>query len=322
MEFIEIMRCIAAVSVLNSHYDDVYPVPLDGGGEFGLAIFFLLSGYLSVNINNETRFHKWIIKRVMRMYIPIFIWQLLLIFVTSEELISGKEILSRFIYPTNYWFVSYMVIVYIAYYLIYKFIYMKYDTKGVKYLLITLLIIFTVLYFMRVDFSRYCMQTYSVYAKILWLFCSVLGLYLRKNINIKCEKRNKKIYQIVLFFCMYGLMKIVMKFAQIHTDLFYIQCFVTIFAILCTVCMFLYLRKADEQLRKIKNIRWIDGIIEMISKSSMELYIVQFFFIDVFADFFFPLNWLLITVTAIMTGYLLHRISNKIMGRVMKRGQG
>lgn len=32
MEFIEIMRCIAAVSVLNSHYDDVYPVPLDGGG--------------------------------------------------------------------------------------------------------------------------------------------------------------------------------------------------------------------------------------------------------------------------------------------------
>lgn len=79
--FVEVMRCFATLFVLNSHYEGVYPIPLDIGGELGLAIFFLLTGYLTVNIRQETNFGDWILRRLIRIYTPLFIWQTSLVLI-------------------------------------------------------------------------------------------------------------------------------------------------------------------------------------------------------------------------------------------------
>ena len=74
-EFVEIYRCLATLIILNSHYNGVYPIRLDIGGELGLAMFFMLSGYLCVNIDEHTKFIPWYLKHILRLYIPFLIWQ-------------------------------------------------------------------------------------------------------------------------------------------------------------------------------------------------------------------------------------------------------
>lgn len=67
---VDMLRALAALFVLNSHYGSVYPVKLTIGAELGVAIFFTLSGFLLSSINANTRFLPWIIKKELRLFVP------------------------------------------------------------------------------------------------------------------------------------------------------------------------------------------------------------------------------------------------------------
>lgn len=90
-----------------------YFVPL---GSFGVAVFLILSGYglmESYNRNSLIGFWK---KRILRLFVPYLIW------ITGYSLylfLSGKQII---INDLRYWFVEYIIIWYIAFYIIMKFL--------------------------------------------------------------------------------------------------------------------------------------------------------------------------------------------------------
>lgn len=72
IQFIEVLRAIATALIANSHFKGVYPTDLlSFGGGFGLALFYMISGFLLANIKRSTKFTEWYFKKVARLYISI-----------------------------------------------------------------------------------------------------------------------------------------------------------------------------------------------------------------------------------------------------------
>lgn len=87
--FIEYLRAIATLLVANSHFKGVYPNDiLSFGGGFGLALFYMISGFLLANIQNDTKLYKWYLPKLMRLYIPLFIVRIIEIIVGYREIVS------------------------------------------------------------------------------------------------------------------------------------------------------------------------------------------------------------------------------------------
>ena len=57
IQFIEVLRAIATALIANSHFKGVYPTDLlSFGGGFGLALFYMISGFLLAKIKRITKF--------------------------------------------------------------------------------------------------------------------------------------------------------------------------------------------------------------------------------------------------------------------------
>ena len=78
IQFIEVVRAIATMLIANSHFNGVYPTDLlSFGGGFGLALFYMISGFLLANIKPNAKLTSWYTKKVVRLYIPLVILKLI-----------------------------------------------------------------------------------------------------------------------------------------------------------------------------------------------------------------------------------------------------
>lgn len=90
INFIHVLRALAALLIVNSHSDKLFPgnfAFLGTGGSIGNAIFFFTSGYiLFIGIRkNTTPFPAWIRKRIVRLYPSILIFMLFIYFVKDQD---------------------------------------------------------------------------------------------------------------------------------------------------------------------------------------------------------------------------------------------
>lgn len=60
----------------------------------GLALFYMISGYVLVNINENSRFYVWYLKKVTRLYISLITLRLIEIVVEYIEIRSAQIYLS------------------------------------------------------------------------------------------------------------------------------------------------------------------------------------------------------------------------------------
>ena len=121
-----IFRSIAIILILNSHLDGFWRSNfLASGGSLGNTMFFFISGISLINqINLKTlneifsiNIINWAKKRLIRIYIPL--WYYLIIF-SALTLILPTNLytykinfnLNNFFYPTDYWFISELLILY------------------------------------------------------------------------------------------------------------------------------------------------------------------------------------------------------------------
>ena len=72
---IDILKCIAAIIITNSHMDLLYGkyVVLATGGAIGDALFFFCSGY-TLFLGRNSDFFNWYKRRINRIYPTIFAW--------------------------------------------------------------------------------------------------------------------------------------------------------------------------------------------------------------------------------------------------------
>lgn len=113
--FIELLRALAAMLITNSHFDGVYPWNISWGGCPGVALFFLISGFVLVKSVQKEKFFPWWLKKVMRLYIPLSIVNIVTVLIGYRT-----PSIMLFIFPINInlWYVPAITVLYIAYYLI------------------------------------------------------------------------------------------------------------------------------------------------------------------------------------------------------------
>ena len=113
--FVELLRALAAMLITNSHFDGVYPWNISWGGCPGVALFFLISGFVLVKSVQKENFFPWWLKKVIRLYIPLSIVNLVTVLIGYRT-----PSIKLFLFPINInlWYVPAITILYILYYFI------------------------------------------------------------------------------------------------------------------------------------------------------------------------------------------------------------
>lgn len=117
---LDIVRAVAILLVTNSHFDQLYPDPrLGTGGALGNALFFALSGYgltCSARIHLPA-FFNWLKHRLLRIYLSVWIVALItLTWLGAWQRLTWESGVAEFLWPTRHWFVSAIVLFYIAFF--------------------------------------------------------------------------------------------------------------------------------------------------------------------------------------------------------------
>lgn len=114
---VDILKCIAATIITNSHMDALYPnfKSLATGGAIGDALFFFCSGF-TLFLGRLGRFDNWYKRRLNRIYPTIFAWAIIRAFLFHSDYGMKHAILSG-----GGWFVSCIMLYYIVLYFIQRY---------------------------------------------------------------------------------------------------------------------------------------------------------------------------------------------------------
>lgn len=191
--FITVLKAIAAAFIANSHFKGVYPTDIMSfGGGFGLGLFYMVSGYLLANIKSETSFIKWYLKRIVRLYIPLYIWRLITILIGVTEIGNLKDFIMLFIFPGT-WFGASMLLLYPIYYVFVKYIYAKYKNKSIYFSTGIFALVFLALFIIKPSISTFSLQSLQIEEKFsvetvyfitqfIWITCMLIGFAMRKSL--------------------------------------------------------------------------------------------------------------------------------------------
>lgn len=313
----DIFRAMAVVFILNSHYEGVYPVEVAIGGEIGLAFFFVLSGFLSSSVNSETKFFSWFWNKLLRLYIPLYIWTIVEMVIFRKQFIhSFPDVIKTFVYPTTAWFSSWLLVLYIVYFVFMKFFYSRWKKKALISALAVSFCGFVLSYFMLELSAAGLQKTYSVSSKILWLFCMLLGLFIRENYESTVRRKAKFLLaSIFVFVFAYGMSKIVLHMGVV----LFMKCMPYLFSVIAAAVVLVFLLDFENAYTdKAKSISE-NRIVQLLSSCSLEIYYVQFIFVELLRKVFFPVNWLCITLLVFVFGFILHFIATKCIKMILRK---
>ncbi len=300
--FITCLRALAAIVITNSHYTGVYPTDLiANGGLLGDIVFFAVSGYCLFNVKGS--FPKWYGKRIYRIYPPVII-------ITTIYLVTGAYDLNKFsflgwfIYPTNYHFIGSIIFLYILYYIVMKVQVLR---NHLELVMFGVFIVWLSIYIFVYDKSYYHIDNvYEYIIRFLFFESMLLGAWFRKEDK---KFRNTK-HKVLLFLAsvvtasVYFASKILfvrfekIAFLQILNP---IAIFITLFFV------FAFFSSVDSKLEQLP--KALKAIIKFLSDITLEIYVVQVPIIAFIKPIgHFPLNWLAITVSIVVSAWLLHEV--------------
>lgn len=305
--FITFLRAVAACLITNAHYTGIYPSDIiANGGLLGDVIFFAVSGYCLYNI--KTSFPRWYGKRIVRCYLPVLIITAVYFLLGFYAVSEGKNILWWFVYPTYYHFVASIVLLYIPYYIIMK----------IKWLRNRLWIVFglsvllhSIIYIILYDKSYYHID--NVREPMIWFLffeSMLLGAIFRQR-DLKIGNKFHWYYPVILaVLCVvYFVTKTALTKKPSLSVMQILNQFVLLGVLLFVLLIFSTLNHKLEKFPK-----WLKKVISFMAKITLEIYVVQYVLIDLLRPIgMFPLNWLVITASIIVSASLLHFVCQGIL---------
>ena len=304
--FVTVLRALAACLITNAHYTGVYPTDLiANGGLIGDVLFFAVSGYCLYNI--KTGFLKWYSKRLVRCYLPVLL-------VTALYMLLGFYTLNEngfvwwYVYPTYYHFVASIVVLYIPYFLIIKFDFLR---NRLLHIMIAVGIVAVVTYAFFYDKTYYHIDTVrEPFIRFLFFESMLLGAWFKqKDQKHRGEFSWKHIVACFFAFIVYFASKLV--FSKVES----ISVLQIVNQALIFILLFFIFRLfsgLDDILNRMP--RFMKKGIEYISEITLEIYVVQYVLIDIIRPVFrFPLNWLALTFSIIVSATALHYICKPIL---------
>lgn len=302
LKSINVLKFIAAVLIVNSHLDKIYPISsLATGGAIGNAIFFAVSGYCLANIKQT--FPKWYGKRLLRIYPKTIIVTTILVAIGHISINEIMDIPYYYIYPTYYWFVGGIALFYLIYYLLH----MKgYNKKVNGIFTIGLLLAYAIYYVLVLDTSIWIVEDNIISRYMFYFLVMLFGRYLREHYEDIKNVRfciGKLISSVIIYF---GF-----KFAiNIHPFLMHFQFLTQVLTIPVVYYLFMLTIKNEEWFKteagKAKQI--VINIMEYIGSLTLEIYLVHIPVIKLLPKMIFPINFVVIVALTIVLSVLLKQI--------------
>ena len=330
IQFIEVLRAIATMLIANSHFKGVYPTDLlSFGGGFGLALFYMISGFLLANIKPNTKLASWYTKKVVRLYIPLVILKLIEIVIGYLKIETVGQFFIEFIFPAS-WFGASMMILYLVYYLVVKFLYAKKGISSIWIADIFCAVSFLIMFVTKSKVGMFSLETLKIADSFgietpyiislpIWLISMLVGFQLRKrynNLKTKQKEQKKCPYIGGTFICMLAFL-VVKLFEKRGTETVLMISFLVIY-VGFAYCIFCFFRELEEKVQKFPD-NLLKQLVFLVSSCSLEIYYIQFPWIHLFKNYVFPLNWILIVSVTVVGGYVLHRISNIVFDMFMRK---
>ena len=303
--FVTVLRALAACLITNAHYSGVYPAEfIASGGLLGDVIFFGVSGFCLSNIKKS--FVPWYGKRLWRCYLPTVI-------ITAVYLLIGFYSLREhnlfwwMVFPTAYHFVASIVILYIPYYIVMSVRALR-DRLPVLMLLVGAAAV--VVYIFFYDKSTYHIdKVREPFIEFLFFESMLIGAYFAQKKERFLNRRGVVWYIVpILLFGLYlGGKTVFSRYASLS----YLQIFNQVFLLLFLFSVFRCFIGLDALLERMP--KKLKSAVSYIAEITLEIYVVQYALIPRLAEVFpFPLNWLAITASILVSATILHFLCKAI----------
>lgn len=296
--FIVYLRALAACLITNSHYEGIYPFPeIANGGLLGDILFFAVSGYCLWTPERDVSFGTWYAKRLQRCLLPVWVITVLFGFGGILE-VTQENFRYLFLYPTNYHFVSSIMILCIPFFLC-----MKFFSRALPQISAGLWGVYLLIYILFYDKSVYHIDTVRE-PMILFLFLQsmFLGAYFRENVDHYIHSFSRLQIPLLFFLAvLYGGSKYSFTRYGSLSSLQFLNQFL-IFALLF-VLFRIFVGLEQKLPRRPAMLRPVN----ILATVTLEIYLVQFPIIDFFQHHTtFPVNWLLCSICILTAAFLLH----------------
>lgn len=314
----DVVKLIAMLLVLNSHFDPLYPGRLKllaMGGTWGNALFFLISGYFT---SVSGGFLPYMKRKVIRIYPSVIIFTVISLILSPGDIIikSAMDVVFNLVWPTSWWFIGALVLYYILLYLAEKIKAVSSHFTAFSLVFAALFLGYYVLFVSAKDV--WCIDKMGFEVPEDWLkvfmffYVFAMGYYIKENGGI-CHKISSICSVCLIIFGGLGYMaskQILLKGLlpmrlQIASP---VLLYAMVFGVLCLTS------KCAEKERGGKGL--IEKLVTFLSLLSLEVYMVQFAAIRVFENVIFPLNVIAVLLATFFAAYLLNRLSKLIADRL------
>lgn len=296
---IDLLKGIAIIFITNSHfrplYQDILP-SLATLGVHGNALFFFVSGYLSIeSIRKSTNGWNWYKHKIKRILPTVFVWCI------CASIIFGKAITWKaLILADDYWFVQCILIYYAIIYPAVK------RNINLNQLFILSLVISSVYFFFqtpRGGVSVFHTHFHYVYNFAIFVFGAIIK---DRASAVKCRSLKT---DWVLATVSFGLYFILLFFGKGYGGKYY---YMQIAGLLPLIGFLYYLFKAVSHIRipKKNSLKIIHNSVLYLSSLTLEIYIVQFDFITDKFNAVFPLNTIVIFLIICIAAYALRILTS------------
>lgn len=312
--FIVLVRALAAVLITNSHYIGVYPTDLiANGGLLGDVLFFAVSGFCLANSKGSS-FGKWYFKRFIRIYFPMWMIRIVYILMGVFVITGLKSLFEYFIFPRDWHFISSIILLYVPLFFISRYVEM--NKKNYMRIAIGLFCIQMLLYLLVYDYSFYHIDAVNEpMIEFLFFQSMLLGLHYRHKCEIENVEKPLIWWKIGLCFIL-GVLYFASKmiFVKVSSAAPY-QILNQIVLWVLLYAVFDAFMNLENRLSKFQS-GWVWKFIKFISDRTLEIYLVQFYIIAHYNIGEFPVNWIILTATILVSATVLRWCSQQIITRI------
>ena len=313
-DFIYLLRIVAALLITNSHYEAVYPVSaIANGGLLGDVLFFAVSGFCLYPV--KSTFSKWYRRRLKRIYPVVWIITIIYLVLGFYEAHSFKSFAKLLIYPTYYHFVASILLLYIVFWYVSKFLQaapQRFDRRFFA-LIALLAVAYGVIYSTIYDCSFYHIDNVrEPMIEFLYFFAMLIGLWFR---HYKEEYLGKpRVWPwpaALVLFVGYFASKIAFSRGMVGSSLQFLN---QVILLLLLLCLFRGFVGLEEKLHRMPE--KLHSAMVFVAGFAFEIYLVQYVLIPRLNIGPFPVNFLLVSGTIFVSALALHKLHDWMMSGV------
>lgn len=310
--YLDLLRAVAIVLVVNSHLDSLYPIPqLGTGGVFGNELFFFISGYglyLGYQASREA-ISGWLKRRLVRVYEPLFVVATFLVLIGDAPIRTFSDFFFLYIIPLQFWFLPTIVACYIPIHIIMA----RMETKrGYAWLFGALALAYILLFAIFAEKTLWLTEDYSVQTEvtlplriIFYFGTMVMGVYAAK---FHADAKGKLSDLLWLLVSIAGFYLFVGSLGRITP--FTVQIIDRIPALAFLVFAFRFARYQPLQ-QFIAN--HLSGVVTLLAATALQIYLLHDFLLrqEALKMIAFPANLIVFSVAVLLLAILFEKISFK-----------